>query len=396
MGPSRGGPVKVYLIAGEASGDRLGAPLIRALKAEREVELHGVGGELMEAEGLRSLFPSDELAVMGLMEVLPRLPAILRRIRETVADIARVRPDVLVSIDSPSFGLRVARKAKAANPKLRTVHYVAPSVWAWRPGRAAEMAGYVDHVLALLPFEPPYMQAAGMTCDFVGHPAAKLARPSGAEIAALRAELGAGGRPLLAVLPGSRRGEVARLAEPFGEILGRLAERLPGLKVVVPAASGVAGMVADVAGRWPVEATVLDPRERSAAEAEVRKFATFAACDAALAASGTVSVELAAMGAPHVIAYRVNALTAAVAKRLLRVDSATLVNLLLREKAVPEFIQDDLDPVRASDALHRLLADPEAAARQRAAHERALEMLGRGGDDPSIRAARSLLVAAER
>lgn len=392
-------PLRLYLVAGEASGDRLGAPLIRALReelGEGGLEIRGVGGELMEAEGLVSLFPSDELAVMGLFEVLPRLRAILARLAQTVQDVETWRPDVLLTIDSPAFGLRVARKAKAARPGLTTVHYVAPSVWAWRPGRARKMARYTDHVLALLPFEPPWMTAEGMTCDFVGHPASRLPRPSPEAQAALRAEIGAGDRPLLCVMPGSRRGEVSRLAEPFGEALGLLAKRRPDLKVVLPAAAGVAEMARALSAAWPVEAHVLDPRGMDPAEAEIRKFAAMAASDAALAASGTVTLELAAMGVPQVIGYRLNPLTAAVARRLLKIDTANLVNLLLKEWAVPEFIQHFLVPADVAAALDALLVPGPAREAQIAAADRALALLGRDGDPPSLRAARSVIAAAAR
>lgn len=396
-------PLRVFLIAGEASGDRLGAPLIRALREEtgrveagREVEILGVGGELMEAEGLASLFPATDLAVMGIAEVLPRLTLILRRIRETVAAVDAARPDVLITIDSPGFGLRVARKARGARPDLRTVHYVAPSVWAWKPGRAKEMARYIDHVLALLPFEPPYMTDAGMTCDFVGHPASRLPRPDAAAQAAFRAGIGAGDAPLICVLPGSRRGEVSRLAAPFAEIVGQVAAAVPGLRAVIPAAAGVADMVEAAARDWPIPVTVLDPRGMDPGAAEARKFTCFAACDVALAASGTVSLELAAMGAPQVIAYRVHPLTAFIVKRMVRIDSATLVNLLLKSRPIPEFIQQALIPDAVAAEVIRLLRDPAAADAQREAEDRALAMLGRDGAPPSTRAARSVLAALAR
>lgn len=391
-------PLRVFLIAGEASGDRLGAPLIRALREEagREVEVMGVGGELMEAEGLRSLFPATDLAVMGIAEVLPRLRLILRRIRETAAALTEARPDLLITIDSPGFGLRVARKARKALPGTVMTHYVAPSVWAWKPGRAKEMAAYVDHVLALLPFEPPYMTEAGMTCDFVGHPAARLPVPDAAACAAFRAEIGAGDAPLLCVLPGSRRGEVSRLAAPFGDVVARVAAQVPGLRAVIPAAAGVADMVEAAARDWPIPAVVLDPRGMDPAAAEARKFACFAACDTALAASGTVSLELAAMGAPQVIAYRVHPLTAFIVKRMVRIDSATLVNLLLKSRPIPEYIQDALIPETVAAEVVRLLQDPAAAAAQRAAEDEALAMLGRHGAPPSTLAARSVLAALER
>lgn len=389
------GPLRIVMVSGEPSGDRLGAPLIRALRAQagRDVEVTGVGGEQMQAEGLRPLFDADELAIMGIAEVLPKVFSLLARIRQTADHVAATAPDALITIDSPSFGLRVAAKARKARPDLRTIHYVAPSVWAWRPGRAAHMARFVDHVLALLPFEPPYMTAAGMTCDFVGHPVVEHVRPGPEATAALRARLGIGGRPMLVVLPGSRGGEVSRLAAPFGEVLARLRARTPDLVAVVPAARNVADAVQGAAAQWPGEVRVLDPRELSPEAAEAQKFTAFAAADAALAASGTVALELAAMGAAQVTAYRVNALTAMIVKRLVLVEHANLVNILLGGRIVPEFVQDALDPAAVADALALLLTDPDARAAQERAADRALEMLGRGGEAPSARAAASVLRA---
>ena len=277
------------------------------------------------------------------------MPNLLRRIRETGDAAAAMAPDALVTIDSPDFSLRVARRARALRPDLRVIHYVAPSVWAWRPGRAAKMAKVVDHVLALLPFEPPYMEAAGMTCDFVGHPVAAERQATPAEAAALRAELGlAEGQRLLVLLPGSRRGEVTRLGPVFAEVVRRLRAADPSLAVVLPAAAPVADAVAallppDAAG-WP---RLLDPRGLSAGEAEARKRAAFAAADVALAASGTVSLELAAAGTPMVIAYTANPLTGWIVMRMARIDTATLVNLVTDTRVVPEFFLGDCTPRRS-------------------------------------------------
>lgn len=385
---------RLFLIAGEASGDLLGGALLAGLhELTGELELEGVGGAAMAAEGLASRFPMEELSVMGIAEVLPRLPNLLCRISETADAVVAARPDALVTIDSPDFTLRVARKAKARLPGLRVIHYVAPSVWAWRPGRARKMAEVVDHVLALLPFEPPYMIEAGMTCDFVGHPAATLPQASPEEVAALRAELAIGeGQPVLALLPGSRRGEVTRLAPVFAEVARRLRAAEPELAVIVPAARGVVGLLdtglkADDAG-WP---HVMDPRGFDSDAWEARKRAAFAAADVALAASGTVSLELAAAGTPMVIGYDANRLTAWLAKRLVRIDTATLVNLVTGTRAVPEFLFEDCTPERIRPAVEALLLDPAAAAVQAAAGAEAMRLLGRGGEPPGLRAARSVL-----
>jgi lipid-A-disaccharide synthase len=386
---------RLFLVAGEPSGDLLGAALIAGLRefCGEALAIEGVGGPAMQAQGLDSRFPMQELSVMGLAEVLPRLPNLIRRIRETGDAVAAAAPDALVTVDSPDFSLRVAKRARALRPELRTIHYVAPSVWAWRPGRAAKMARVIDHVLALLPFEPPYMEAAGMTCDFVGHPVAAEPQATPEEVAALRAELAiAPDQPLLALLPGSRRGEVARLGPVFAETVRRLRARVPELAVVLPAAPGVVDLLdavlkPDDAG-WP---HLLDPRGFAAPAWEARKRAAFATADAALAASGTVSLELAAAGTPMVIAYDASALTAYLVKRMVRVDTATLVNLVTETRSVPEFLFEDCTPERITPAVETLLTDPDAAVAQRVAAHRAMQLLGRGGEPPGLRAARSVL-----
>lgn len=370
------GALRLYLIAGEPSGDRLGAALMAGLKAlAPSVEFHGIGGPLMQAEGLVSLFAMEELSVMGLVEVLPKYRALKRRMAEAAADVLAKAPAALITIDSPDFSLRVAARVKAARPDLRTIHYVAPSVWAWRPGRAARMARHVDHVLALLPFEPPYMQAAGMSCDFVGHPvvAEPLASPEE------RARM-AGEGPLVLVLPGSRRGEVARLCPVFGETLGRLKAAHPGLRVALPTLRGVEDLVRELVRDWPVAPQIItDPGLKRAA---------FACADVALAASGTVSLELAANGCPMVIAYDMNRLTLWLMRRAARVDTVTLVNLVSETRVVPEFIGENCRADRIAPALEALLADPSG---QKRAMELTMERLGKGGEAPGLRAARSIL-----
>ncbi|MCC6007996.1 MAG: lipid-A-disaccharide synthase, partial [Rhodobacteraceae bacterium] len=337
---------RLFLIAGEASGDRLGAALIAGMRQLAPgVAVSGIGGAAMEAQGLESLFPMQELSVMGLAEVLPRLPALLRRRDEAAAAVLAAKPDALVTIDSPDFCLRVAARVRRASPRLPVVHYVAPSVWAWRPGRARRMAAHVDHVLALLPFEPPYMTAAGMGCDFVGHPVVAEPVADASSCSALWAELGIGpDEDALVVLPGSRRGEVARLAPVFGAALARLAAAGHRPRVIVPAARDVAGQVAEAIRGWPGAPVLLDPRGLGAEEAEARKRAAFRLARGALAASGTVSLELAAAGCPMVIAYDMAPLSRLIMGAMLRVDTVTLVNLVSETRAVPEFIGRDCRP----------------------------------------------------
>lgn len=374
------GPVKLFLIAGEPLGDRLGAALMAGLKTLTPVEFVGIGGPLMQAEGMQSLFPMEELSVMGIAEVLPKYIHLKRRIREAAEAALASGPDALITIDSPDFCLRVAALVKAARPALRTIHYVAPSVWAWRPGRAAKMARVIDHVLALLPFEPPHMTAAGMTCDFVGHPVVAEPLASEAERSVFAAE-----GPLLLVLPGSRKGEVMRLTPVFGEVVGQLKARHPDLRVALPTVRGVAGLVRDLTSGWPLLPEII--------EEPGRKRGAFAAADVALAASGTVSLELAANTCPMVIAYDMHPLTLWLMRRAALVDTVTLVNIVSETRVVPEFIGPDCQAGKIASALEKVLADPGP---QRAAMHLTMERLGKGGESPGIRAARSVLAALRR
>ncbi|WP_112309469.1 lipid-A-disaccharide synthase [Pseudogemmobacter bohemicus] len=377
--------MKFILIAGEPSGDRLGAALMVGLKALLpQVRFEGVGGPAMQAEGLESAFPMEELSVMGIAEVLPKYFHLKRRIRECADLVLVEKPAALITIDSPDFCLRVARIVKEAAPEIPTVHYVAPSVWAWRPGRAAKMAGVIDHVLALLPFEPPYMEAAGMSCDFTGHPVVAEPVASAADAAAFRAAHGiAGNAPLLAVLPGSRRGEVTRLLPPFGETVAGLSAALPGLRVVLPTPAHLADVVTGELAGWAGAPVILKSPDVA------NRTAAFAAADAALAASGTVSLELAAQACPMVIAYDMAPLTLWLMRRMIRIDTVTLVNLVSETRTVPEFIGKDCRAGTLVPALRRLMAGETAG--QAEAMQVTMDRLGRGGEAPGRRAARSVL-----
>jgi len=370
------GTLSLFLIAGEPSGDRLGAALMAGLRAlAPDVAFAGVGGPLMQGKGLVSLFPMEELSVMGIAEVLPKYFALKRRISQCAAAVLEQAPAALITIDSPDFCLRVARLVKAARPELRTIHYVAPSVWAWRPGRAVKMAKVIDHVLALLPFEPPYMTAAGMSCDFVGHPVVAEPLASEAERAVF-----AGEGPLVLALPGSRKGEVARLAPVIGEVLARVKAVHPGVRVALPTVRGVAGVVREVTADWPVRPLIIEEASQ--------KRGAFAAADVALAASGTVSLELAANGCPMVIAYDMHPLTLWLMRRAALIDTVTLVNLVSETRVVPEFIGARCRADLIAPAVLGLLVDGTGQA---AAMEMTMDRLGRGGDPPGLRAAKSVL-----
>ena len=377
--------MRLFLIAGEPSGDALGAALMAGLKAlSPSVTFEGIGGPLMEAEGLQSRFPMEELSIMGLMEILPKYAHLKRRIAEPAAAVTATAPDALITIDSPDFCLRVARLVRAANPGQRTIHYVAPTVWAWRPGRAAKMAPLIDHVLALFPFEPSYMEAVGMTCDFVGHPVVTQPRATPAQAAAFRTSHAiAPDQPLLLCLPGSRRGEVTRLLPRFRDAIATLSAKHPGLAIVLPTVRGVASLVREMTGNWPTRPLIL--------EASDDKRAAFAAATLALAASGTVSLELAANRVPMVIAHDFNRLTWWLMKRAALIDTVTLVNIVSETRAVPEFLGPACHPDPIAAALDRLLTDPAARAAQEAAADLTMSRLGEGGEPPGLRAARSVM-----
>ncbi|MEM8823094.1 MAG: lipid-A-disaccharide synthase [Pseudomonadota bacterium] len=344
-----------------------------------QVRFLGIGGPAMAREGLESLFPMDVLSVMGLAEVLPRLPDLLRRRDQAVAEIARTRPDALLTIDSPDFCLRVAARAKAARQDLPVIHYVAPSAWAWRPGRAERMAKTVDHVLALLPFEPPHLEAAGLSCDFVGHPIVAEPQATQADIDVFRADHDLSG-PFALVLPGSRRGEVSRLLPVFGEALAQLPK---DHRIVIPTLPHLQDAVQAAAGLWPGKPVVLiDPDQKRAA---------FAGARAALAASGSVSLELAASNTPMVIAYDMNWFSYRIISRMLNIDTVTLVNLIVGRKVVPEYLGPACKPGPIGAAFARLLIVPSEREKQAEAFAATMAALGAGGVPPGLRAARSTL-----
>ncbi|WP_300531778.1 lipid-A-disaccharide synthase [uncultured Mameliella sp.] len=375
--------MRVFITAGEPSGDRLGAALMAGLKElVPDVTFRGIGGPLMQAQGLDSLFPMDEISIMGITEILREYRALKGRIRQTADAVVAEQPDVLITVDLPEFSLRVARLVKAVSD-VRVVHYVAPTVWAWRPKRAQKMAAHVDQVLALLPFEPRYMEAAGIACDFVGHPVVMEPQASEEEAQGFRDLHGIQGQMVL-VLPGSRRSEVGRLMPVFAQAARALMAARPGLRLVIPAAGPVAAAVREAVADWPGAPLVIDPSDDPGG---AEKRAAFRAADVALAASGTVSLELAAAGTPMVIAYDMSWLSRQIIGRMLRVDSVTLVNLVAESRTVPEFIGAKCQPGPIAAAVGQVLDAPGA---QIEAMDLTMERLGRGGERPGLRAARAV------
>ena len=384
--------MKLFLLAGEASGDRLGAELMRGLRhLKPDVRFRGIAGPEMQSEGLDSLFDMAELSVMGLAEVLPKYFALKRRLDQTVAEVLAWKPDILVTIDSPDFCLRVARAVRAADPSIRTCHYVAPSVWAWRPGRAKKMAAYIDHVLALLPFEPPYMQAEGMACDFVGHPVAAQAAVTSKQIAQFQADFGLDpARRSLVVLPGSRASEIKRLLPIFCKVVAQpcFAE----FQLIFPTLPHLEPLLRAEIDALAQDTVLVTGAGLTAADAAEQRLVAYGAATAALAASGTVSLELAAAGTPMVIAYDMGFISRLVIGAMLKIDTVTLVNLVSETRAVPEFIGKDCKAERIAPALQQILDAPDAQAQ---AIKTTMTRFGRGDPELPYRAARAVLRGLE-
>ena len=375
----------IMLVAGEPSGDLLGARLMAALKLRTlgRIQFIGVGGELMAEQGLRSIFPMRELSVMGLVEVLPRARRLLARLGETERAARTLNPDAIVTIDSPGFSFRLARRLHDLPVPL--IHYVAPTVWAWRPQRARAVARLYDHLMVLFPFEPAWFERELLATRFVGHPLVESGADRGDGTAFRRRHGIAADARVIAILPGSRVGEVQRHLPTFGETLGRLRERFPGLQAVTVTVPPVAELVKAAAQTWPIRATVI--------EAAADKYHAFAAADVALAASGTVTLELSLARCPTVLAYRVNPLTAWIARRLITVRFVGMVNILLDRAVMPELLQAECRPDRLAEALTQLLIDPAARANQIDAGAEVAAALGAGGEPPSLRAADCVLHA---
>jgi len=380
---------KIFLIATEESGDRLGASLMKVLRQRLggAVQFEGVGGQSMAREGLTSLFPIEALSIMGLAAVVKQLPAILRRIRQTADAVTLASPDILVIIDSPDFTHRVARRVRARDPSIPIVDYVSPSVWAWRPGRARAMRRYVDHVLALLPFEPEaYRRLHGPLCSYVGHPLVE-------QIDALRPAAAEQQRrdqppPVLLVLPGSRRSEIRHHMAVFGETLGLLQAAGVTFEPVLPTMPHLQEAVSAGVKRWPVQPRIV--------VGEQEKRAAFRIAHAALVKSGTATLELALAGVPMVAAYKAGAVEASIMRNMIQVNSVILANLVIGENVVPEFIQQDCTAAKLLPALREVLADSPPRRRQLEAFAGLDAVMSTGDQPPSVRAADIVLATLRK
>ncbi|HWB47681.1 MAG TPA: lipid-A-disaccharide synthase [Stellaceae bacterium] len=382
----------IFIITGEPSGDALGGALIAALRRRvgEGLRIAGIGGERMREQGIESLAPLSDLAIAGVTEVVPRAPVIFRHVRNTVAAIRAEQPDAVVTIDSSGFSWRIAQRLRRHGERLPLIHYVAPMVWAWRAGRARRMARWYDHLLALLPFEPLYFQQVGLPCTYVGHPVIDSGAGQG-DAARFRAAHGiADDELVLTVLPGSRLGEVHRLMPIFAEALRLLESRVGAFRVVMPTVETVGEAVAEATRDWPGRPITL--------RGDAAKYDAFAASRAALAASGTVALELAMARLPMTVAYRLSRPTEILLDRVLKVRSVNLVNLILGRAVVAEHLGPNCTPERLCASLVELIRDEQVRAVHREGYDAAIRLLGAGELSPSLKAADTILeiIAARR
>jgi len=385
-------PPFIFVITGEPSGDALGASLIAALR-ERVgpgLRLAGIGGEHMREQGIESLAPLSDLAIAGVAEVVPRAPVIFRHVNSAVAAIQAAQPDAVVTIDSSGFSWRIAQRLRRRGERLPLIHYVAPMVWAWRAGRARRVARWYDHLLALLPFEPLYFREVGLACTYVGHPVIESGADKG-DANRFRAAHGlALEEMVLAVLPGSRAGEVRRLMPIFAATLRQVEAVVGPFRVAVPTVETVADMVTTGVRDWPGQPIVLRGVEA--------KYDAFAASRAALAASGTVALELAMAGLPMTVGYRLSRPTEIILDRVIKVRQVNLVNLILGRSVVSEHLAAECTPERLAASLVELIQDERVRAAHRESYDAAMRLLGVGDLSPSLKAADQILeiIAARR
>ncbi len=375
----------IFMLAGEPSGDVIGGRLMQALRRQcghEGIVFSGIGGQRMREQGLDSLFPMEELSLMGFAEVLPHVPNLWRRLTQAKREIVRSKPDMALTIDSPSFSLRLQERLKGQD--LTRVHYVAPQVWAWRKGRAAKLGAKIDYLLTLLPFEPPFFERYGLACSFVGHPIIEEAVRKGDGARFRRRYELPEDAPTICLLPGSRQTEIRMHMPVLKETATELWRRFPRLRLILPTLPSLAPTLRDMVEDWPLAPMVFEER--------ADRFDAYAASWMAIAASGTVTLELALAGTPHVTIYKTGAVTAWLARRMVDVSHVNLVNLILNRPAIPELLLEDCNPDRVTASVVRLIEDENVRAEQEEALANVVSMLrGDGTEDPSDQAARCVL-----
>ncbi len=379
------GSYQIFLLAGEASGDIIGGRLMQALRRCHDgagLTFFGVGGPRMRDQGLKSLFPMDELSLMGFAEVLPHLPRLMRRLSQTKRQIIERQPDMVLTIDSPGFSLRLQERLKGED--LIRVQYVAPQVWAWRKKRAATLGAKIDHLLTLLPFEPPFFERHGLDCSFVGHPIVEETGGRGNGARFRRRYQLPEDSPVICLLPGSRMTEIRAHMPVLKDTVTNLWRHYPRLKLILPTLPSLVPVIKDMVADWSIAPLILEER--------ADRFDAYAASSLAIAASGTVTLELALAQTPHITIYKTGWVTAWLARRMINVAHVNLVNLILNRPAVPELLQEDCNAERIVSSALNLMGDQQFHLDQRTALDEVVSVLrGAGSEDPSVKAARCVL-----
>ena len=382
--------MKIFIIAGEDSGDKLGSAIIHSLreKLDNPPSFVGIGGTAMTNHGLNSIFLMSELSVMGFIEIAYNYKNLKKRLDQTVSAILDEKPDILLTIDSPEFCFRVAKKIKVVNKSIPIVHYVAPTVWAWRPKRARAISNYIDHVMALFPFEPPYFHRVGLSCDFVGHPIVSEEIATDENIVDLKKEYSLSDAPTILCLPGSRKSEIDRLMPTFGESLIKFSRLIPNANFILPSTPHLYEYSKQYLKFLPSNTVFLSPEEIGIEKYLAFKKASFKISNLALAASGTVSLELAANNTPMVIGYDMSYFSRQIVQLMMLTNTVTLVNLITGNRHIPECIGVNFNSDKLFLELVRIYSNRKNQLKDFAT---TMNLLGRDDIAPNDRAANSLI-----
>ena len=382
--------MKIFIIAGEDSGDKLGSAIIDSLREafDGSINFVGIGGNGMMNRGLDSIFPMSDLSVMGLVEIALQYPKLKNRFNQTIQSILDEKPDILLTIDAPEFCFRVAKKIKLSNKNIPIAHYVAPSVWAWRPNRAKKISEFVDHILALFPFEPRYFRDVGIKCDFVGHPIVTESLADEESIAEFKNEYSLADEPLILFLPGSRKSEIDRLMPVFGETLEKFSNILPSARFVLPSTPNIYEYSKKYLGSMPKDVIFLSPEKIGIDKYLKFKKASFKISSLALAASGTVSLELAANNTPMVIGYDMGFLSRQIIGLMLKTETVNLVNLITGNRNIPECLGANFKSENLFLEMVRVYSNNQNQIKD---FRTTMDLLGQNNEPPNDRAANSLL-----
>ena len=382
--------MKIFIIAGEDSGDKLGSAIIDSLREafDGSINFVGIGGNGMMNRGLDSIFPMSDLSVMGLVEIALQYPSLKNRLNQTIQSILDEKPDILLTIDAPEFCFRVAKKIKLLNKNIPIAHYVAPSVWAWRPNRAKKISEFVDHILALFPFEPRYFRDVGIKCDFVGHPIVTESLADEESIAEFKNEYSLADEPIILCLPGSRKSEIDRLMPVFGETLEKFSNILPSARFVLPSTPNIYEYSKKYLGSMPKDIIFLSPEKIGIDKYLKFKKASFKISSLALAASGTVSLELAANNTPMVIGYDMSFLSRQIIGLMLKTETVNLVNLITGNRNIPECLGANFKSENLFLEMVRVYSNNQNQIKD---FRTTMDLLGQNNEPPNDRAANSLL-----